>query len=226
MFRSLLNEIEIPINDIFSVNLFLMRESSNAYFLMIDNNINIEKSFIIRNNRKPSDYQLKFIDNIINNKIIINADFYYDCYHLYVAQAIKFEYPLLMVDTDTIIKYYKMFFYNEPKEDNIHKIGRLLRVGDYKLFSKYGYNIYNIYQLYSISSIINYNNISNNSNNIYKIFNKIYKRNPIIEEINIILNLNLDNETTEIENEIRKYIPEININFRSRNRYFEYRYQS
>jgi hypothetical protein len=212
MFKSLCCEINLSeFIYLYDINTFRRFQCVGAKKLSKKLNIDVEKAFFIKNLVKPNEYDIECINKDIMTFDINDNDI------AYVTQSIYGKYGNIPISTKMISETYRDVMKCDIDYDDLHKIGRGIRYKFYKIFSDVGYNLINVWQLISVSSVINRNNIIANENSIVSLFNKIYKRNPIKEEISIISSLNLDSGIEGIRNEIVRYFKvESELSFRRR----------
>lgn len=192
-----------PFIYLYDINTLRQFECTYAHHLLINTNLNnCEKAFFLRNNRKPNKYDVDHVEYLKSAFKPVDPDTYWNTY---VFQAIYDDFGDLEVSSDIISKYYKEILKFEINYDNLHEIGRSIRYKFGKVLSDKGYNMINVWQLMQVSAVINTNNITKNPNNIKFIFNKIYKRKPLDQEVQIILCLDLDSGIQGVRNEIVKY---------------------
>jgi hypothetical protein len=205
MFKSLESEIDLsPFIYLYDVNTLRQFECTHAHHLIAYTKLSdYEKAFFLRNNRKPNKYDLEhmeFLKTVVN--LPVDSDTHWNTY---VSQAIYDDFGDLEVSSNIISKYYKEILKFDIDYDNLHEIGRYMRYKFGRLLTDNGYNMVNVWQLMQISAIIDTNNITKNCDNIIFIFNKIYKRKPLDQEVQIILCLDLDSGIQGVRNEIVKY---------------------
>ncbi len=204
MFKSLECEINLsPFIYLYDVN--TLRQYECTYALHYINNTGIKdysKAYFIRNNRKPTKYDLEHMEFLTKVNRPVNPDIHMNTY---VMQSIYAEHGDLEVSSKIISKAYKEISKVDINFDNLHEIGRYVRYKFGRIFNDSGYNMINVWQLMRMSAIFSSNNISKNDNNVEFLFNKIYKRKPTSSEIQIIVSLDLDSGIQGIRNEIIKH---------------------
>lgn len=186
----------------YDVNTLRQFECTHAYHFSINTNLDYEKSFFIRNSRKSDQYDIEYMKMLESTNPPVNSDIYWNTY---VAQAIYQDNGDLEVGSETISRYYKNILKFDINYDNLHEIGRYIRYKFGRILIDKGYNMINVWQLMQISAVLDSNNISKNNDNVKFLFDKIYKRNPLSQEVQIILSLDLDSGIQGIRNEVIKH---------------------
>ena len=203
-----------PFIYLYDVNTLRIFECASTALFMVNTKSNdYEKSYFIINNRKPCEYDVEYMKLLYNNINNINFD---SILISYVVQAIIENHGDIAVSSKVISEYYKYIFKCDISDEYLFEINRYIRNGYSRLFCKDLYNNNNVLQLMHVAAVFDSNNISKSDNSIKFLFNKIYKRSPLSQEINIIKSLDLDSGIKGIRNEVIKYLKVREINFRRR----------
>jgi len=178
-------------------------EGIYAYHYRKNTNLDIKKCFLIKTGRYPNEYELQYQKRLENGEKAPHGvyDFNWICYSV---QNILIEYPILPPSTKEITNIAENTFGHKLDESIIFTIGQLTRskVYDFKL----GYSGINVWQIMGVVAALNCINANKNEKSIRLMFNKIYKRDPVYQEISVCSSLVL-NDPEEIENEIEQLIP-------------------
>ena len=177
-------------------------EGIYAYHYKKNTNLNIEKCFLIKTGRHPNQYELDYQKRLEEGEKAPHGvyDFNWMCYSV---QNILIECPTLPPSTKEITKISENTFGHKLDESVIFTIGQLVRTKLYDF--KVGYSGINIWQIMGVVASLDCAGVNKNDKSIRLMFNKIYKRNPVHQEISVCTSLVLSNPE-EIEHEIEQSI--------------------
>lgn len=165
--------------------------------------MNYEKSYLIKNYKKPLKEECDFMKKVLDGmRIPLNVYWFNWC--CYAAQNLLI-YNDMPQPTSIITKIAEDTFGHKLEDKHIHTVNRLHRLWTYYLAPDKIFGV-NVWQIMSIVDNINRNSIKNNENSIILLFNKIYKREPNPQEIKCCLKLNLNNQKEGIRDEIKSFI--------------------
>jgi len=166
-------------------------------------NSDIEKSFLIKNGRLPTERDYNYQQRIETRSELCPAGSYWFNWYAYSAQNLLIKYPGLMPSSKQIQEVAEETFGHELSQDHIVTIAKLMKVRYYDIsLSFYGINVWQWMIIANSLNIIgNKNDIS-----IKLLFNKIYKRDPLEKEIDIIKKLDLTKKPWEIRYEIESSV--------------------
>lgn len=165
-------------------------------------NTNIDKSFLIKNGRKPTKIESDYINRVLQGEEAPHGVYKHN-WIVYSSQNLLLEHPRLLPSTSTIRKIIEKTYKHSVDSDTVNLVAALSRNQTYSLDN--GYYGVNTWQPLSISKALDSLNLKKDKRSISLLFNKIYKRDPIEEEISICKKV-VFTCSQDIQNEIENTI--------------------
>lgn len=164
-------------------------------------NLDVKKCFLIKTGRHPNEYELEYQKRLDDGEKAPHGVYEFNWVH-YAAQNITIEHPVLPPSTAEVVRISERVFGHKVEEGMIYSIDQLVRQKMYHF--KHGYFGINVWQIMGVVAALDCINANKNDKSIFLMFNKIYKRDPVHQELAICKQLVLNNPE-DIQNEIEKF---------------------
>lgn len=189
---------------IYYIDAMKVVEGIYAYNFNKHSNLNDSaKSFLIKTGRKPTDEELDFQKRLeAGEKAPHNAYWFNWC--CYSAQNIFVKHPHLIPSTKEVKDISENTFGHSLDDKHIYNITSMLRTKMFKIVD--GIFGVNVWQIMGVVASLDCNSIPRNDKYIALLFNKIYKREPISQEISCCKTLDLSKDPEELRNEIKSIV--------------------
>lgn len=181
-------------------------EGIYTYHYQKHTGIDVKKCFLIKTGRKPNEYELEYQKRLSEGEKAPHGVYEFNWMN-YASQNIIIEHPILPPPTSEIIRISENVFGHKLQDSTIFTIDQLVRMKMYDFKTNY-YGI-NVWQIMGVVAALNCVGVNKNDKSISLMFNKIYKRSPVHQEIQICKSLVLSTPE-EIQNEIEQITPVFN----------------
>lgn len=158
----------------------------------------INKSFLLKNGRKPNNHDIDMI-NYFSNIKRPPIGIYQTNWMIYTTQSI-YDKNYINILTEDVKNEFRNVHGYDPTYQELHATGRCVYWKKWKIDKV----IYppNVWQYMSICACLDNLNLQRKSESIITLFNKIYKRKPLDFEIELCTKLDLTMDGEVLRNEI------------------------
>jgi len=162
----------------------------------------VVKSFLIKTGRRPNQSELDYINRVFEGEKAPTGVYQHN-WIVYSSQNLSLKHPYLLPSTREVREITENTFGHRVNNDIVNLVAALSSNKVYSLQG--GYYGVNIWQPIEICCALDSAEVERNDTAIRLLFNKIYKRDPIPEEILICKSLQLTTPQ-EIQNEIEQIV--------------------
>lgn len=145
-------------------------------------NIDVHKSFLIKNGRNPDSKEIDYINRVLQGEKAPLGSYNHN-WIIYSSQILSMKHPRLLPSTKIVKEITENVFGHKVGNDILNLVAAIVQNMIYSL--KNGYYGVNTWQPLSITKALDSIGLNRNKKSIHLLFNKIYKRDPLKEEITI-----------------------------------------
>lgn len=174
-----------------------------AYNFMVNSGLNDpNKAFLIKTGRSANEPELEYIDRIKNGEKAPHGVYNHN-WIVYSAQNVSLKYPGLTPSTKSVKEISEKTFGHKISYEVLNSIIALSKKRIYML--QKGYYGVNVWQPIEVCCALDSIGLNRSQESISLLFNKIYRRDPKLEELTICKSLKITNYQ-EIKDEIEQII--------------------